>query len=149
MGEDTYLSSGKVLSKTKKTCPRKKYSSLFFSDIDECSSRSLHHCGIGAKCINTQPGYKCECPAGYQGNGKTGCEPAEVKTGCGSDFDCTNNAECSSKGSCQCRPGFEAKGALCLDIDECTRYTTLYFSFFTAFRSCLFFPLDKSVSFAF
>ena len=135
-----YLSSGKVLSKTKKTCLRKIKSSLFFSDIDECSSRSLHHCGIGAKCINTQPGYKCECPAGYQGNGKTGCEPAEVKTGCGSDFDCTNNAECSSKGSCQCRPGFEAKGALCLDIDECTRYSTsLYFSFFTVSEAACFF----------
>ena len=90
------------------------------TDIDECASRSLHQCGIGAKCVNRVPGYACECPAGYEGDGRYGCEQGEVKTGCNSDFDCTNNAECN-QGSCTCRSGFEATGAICVDINECER----------------------------
>ncbi|CAB4059875.1 unnamed protein product [Lepeophtheirus salmonis] len=88
-------------------------------DIDECSSRALHQCGIGALCVNKSPGYDCECPTGYSGNGKlSGCRPAEVRTICESDYDCTNNARCVS-GTCVCRKGFEPQGALCIDVDEC------------------------------
>ena len=94
---------------------------LLFTDIDECASRSLHQCGTGAKCVNRIPGYACECPAGYEGDGRFGCEQGEVKTTCASDFDCTNNAECSTDLSCRCREGFEPKGALCVDINECQR----------------------------
>ena len=95
---------------------------LFFSpDIDECASRTLHQCGIGAKCVNRVPGYVCECPAGYKGDGRTGCLAAEVRTGCETDFDCTNNAQCGEDGSCRCRSGFETNGALCIDVNECER----------------------------
>ncbi len=42
----------------------------------------------------------------------------KVRTVCASDFDCTNNAHCQG-GSCQCRKGFQARGAICQDVDEC------------------------------
>ena len=92
-----------------------------FSDIDECSSRSLNGCGPGATCVNRVPGYTCECPPGFRGDGRVGCEPAEVRTGCQSDFDCTNNAQCGTDSKCRCRQGFEPKGALCIDINECQK----------------------------
>ena len=71
--------------------------------------------------MNRVPGYTCECPPGFQGDGRVGCEPAEVRTGCQSDFDCTNNAQCGADRTCRCRKGFEPNGALCIDINECTR----------------------------
>lgn len=94
---------------------------IFFADIDECSSRSLNGCGLGATCVNRVPGYTCECPPGFQGDGRIGCEPAEVRTGCQSDFDCTNNAQCGADRTCRCRQGFEPNGALCIDVNECQR----------------------------
>lgn len=42
----------------------------------------------------------------------------DVKTLCTSNFECVNNAECTD-GACYCRPGFEARGSLCVDVDEC------------------------------
>ena len=40
-------------------------------DINECS-RDLHSCETEKKqCVNTVGSYKCECKAGYQGDGKT------------------------------------------------------------------------------
>lgn len=37
---------------------------------------------------------------------------------CKSNFDCTTNAECI-EGQCFCKNGFNAKGSVCVDIDEC------------------------------
>ena len=88
-------------------------------DVDECQSKSLHKCGVGAVCINLSPGYRCDCPTGYSGDGRFSCEPIDVKTVCSSDFDCTNNAVCSSTGTCLCRTGFIAEGSQCIDINEC------------------------------
>ena len=66
------------------------------------------------------PGYRCDCPAGYQGDGRFACDPVAVRTLCQSDFDCTNNAACvREEGVCACRKGFTANGALCVDVDEC------------------------------
>ena len=89
------------------------------TDIDECKSRALHQCGIGAICVNQAPGYHCACPEGYKGDGRFSCEPVEVRTICNSDFDCTNNAKCGSDGACACRTGFAAQGSQCVDINEC------------------------------
>lgn len=97
------------------------YHDIFVTDVDECSSRSLNGCGLGATCVNRVPGYTCECPPGFKGDGRVGCEPAEVRTGCQSDFDCTNNAQCGADRTCRCRQGFEPNGALCVDINECQR----------------------------
>lgn len=38
---------------------------------------------------------------------------------CKSNFDCTNNAECIDN-QCFCKEGFNAKGAVCIDVDECS-----------------------------
>jgi hypothetical protein len=81
----------------------------------------LHSCGIGAVCVNQSPGYRCDCPAGYSGDGRFNCEPVAVRTVCSSDFDCTNNAQCVNGDTCICREGFEPEGALCVDVDECFR----------------------------
>lgn len=37
---------------------------------------------------------------------------------CKSNFDCTTNAECTD-GQCFCKKGFDAKGPVCADVDEC------------------------------
>lgn len=42
----------------------------------------------------------------------------DVTVLCKSNFDCTNNAECT-EGQCFCKNGFVAKGSVCEDIDEC------------------------------
>ena len=107
------------------------------SDTDECAAQT-NPCGgnwnnlilfellahideylaANAVCRNTNPGYKCECPPGFTGNGNIACEATEVRTLCKTNFDCTNNAECQA-GQCVCRQGFTAAGTLCLDVDEC------------------------------
>ena len=47
-------------------------SCLFFSDLDECSTQK-HDCDKHANCINTQPGFKCQCKPGFKeyDNGRT------------------------------------------------------------------------------
>ena len=37
----------------------------FYVDIDECSTNE-HDCDKNAKCINTEPGYKCQCDSGFK-----------------------------------------------------------------------------------
>ena len=43
-----------------------------FSDVDECSTQK-HDCDKKAKCINTEPGFKCQCKPGFKeyDNGRT------------------------------------------------------------------------------
>ena len=90
------------------------------SDTDECSAAQGNPCGgnintwtspqsdthnylpANAVCRNTNPGYKCDCPPGFTGNGNVACEATEVRTLCKSNFDCTNNAKCQ-QGQCVCR----------------------------------------------
>lgn len=43
-----------------------------------------------------------------------------MNTLCKSNFDCTNNAECIEN-QCFCKEGFDAKGSVCFDIDECSQ----------------------------
>ena len=92
---------------------------LVLSDIDECSVLS-NPCGKNAICENAVPGYNCLCPVGYeaQPTPEIACEQVDVATLCKSNFDCINNAECID-GQCFCRDGFVAKGAACVDVDEC------------------------------
>jgi len=42
--------------------------SLFFSDVDECTSAS-RKCHANANCVNTHGSYNCTCNPGYTGDG--------------------------------------------------------------------------------
>ena len=44
---------------------------LLFKDINECNE--LHPCDKFAECVNTEPGYQCECMDGYHSNGHDSC----------------------------------------------------------------------------
>ena len=46
---------------------------FFFSDIDECKVRGKNACEEGT-CENVIGDYKCRCPLGKYGDGKTGCK---------------------------------------------------------------------------
>ncbi|KAI5697377.1 hypothetical protein M8J75_009317 [Diaphorina citri] len=89
------------------------------SDIDECKALDKP-CGLRAICENTVPGFNCLCPKGYSGkpDAKVACEQVDVTSECSSNFECVNNAECID-GLCYCRPGFDARGSVCVDVDEC------------------------------
>ncbi|XP_038215243.1 fibrillin-1-like [Zerene cesonia] len=88
-------------------------------DVDECKILE-RPCGLHAICENTSPGYNCICPQGYRAktDAQVACEQIDVNTLCKSNFDCTNNAECIED-QCYCKNGFEPKGSICTDIDEC------------------------------
>jgi hypothetical protein len=57
----------------------KRYTSLFFSDINECVALDKP-CGTYAFCENSSPGYNCVCPQGYTGkpNPNVACEQGFV-----------------------------------------------------------------------
>ncbi|KAG8232834.1 hypothetical protein J437_LFUL013160, partial [Ladona fulva] len=88
-------------------------------DINECVALDKP-CGKYAICENAAPGYNCVCPQGYTAkpDPSVACEQIDVNILCNGNFDCVNNAECLD-GQCFCRKGFLAKGAECVDIDEC------------------------------
>ncbi|WP_158542602.1 Ig-like domain-containing protein [Lujinxingia litoralis] len=90
-------------------------------DVDECAE-TTGICG-DASCVNTDGGYSCVCPAGYEFNGTT-CvdvdECTETPGVCGA-------GTCSNTGgdySCACDAGYEFDGTTCVDVDECADTTT-------------------------
>ncbi|KAL3845407.1 hypothetical protein ACJIZ3_002810 [Penstemon smallii] len=45
-------------------------------DVDECQDSSTHNCDKTSACVNTDGGYYCSCPKGYEGDGQrdgSGC----------------------------------------------------------------------------
>ncbi|KAK2714568.1 hypothetical protein QYM36_008952 [Artemia franciscana] len=89
------------------------------TDFNECENLPKP-CGSNAICENHSPGYNCICPVGFEGlpNPNVACEQVDVGTLCKSNFDCISNAVCV-EGQCFCSDGFEARGATCVDVDEC------------------------------
>lgn len=80
-----------------------------FTDVDECSNNP---CPEGAKCINTDGGFTCECPTGYTNAGSANGECLDINE-CGRGNACGINAKCINlPGShkCLCPPGFSGKG---------------------------------------
>jgi len=92
------------------------------SDPDLCAS-GQYTCGKNSICVNTVPGYTCNCLPGFQGDGAIGCEDIDE---CVSDLThkCGENAICvNTDGSfiCKCPEGFGGDSNIaCIDIDECS-----------------------------
>ena len=53
---------------------------LLFKDINECNE--LHPCDKFAECVNTEPGYRCDCMDGYHSNGHDSCSGKTVAISC-------------------------------------------------------------------
>ena len=49
-----------------------------FTDINECSSDSLHNCDSNAVCHDLEGSFSCSCVNGYSGNGIIGNCSGEV-----------------------------------------------------------------------
>ena len=42
---------------------------IYYRDIDECLESKGTKCDVNAWCTNTEGSYKCNCNAGFTGNG--------------------------------------------------------------------------------
>ncbi|OCT55812.1 hypothetical protein XELAEV_18003609mg, partial [Xenopus laevis] len=92
-----------------------------FPDVDECFL-GTHHCEAGQQCINTAGSYQCllRCGPGFRPNAEgTACEDVD---------ECAQSSPCQQRclntiGSyrCACDPGYQLRGTLCVDINECLR----------------------------
>ena len=93
-------------------------------DVDECKTNADGCDPDPDSCMNTQGGFRCECPAGYSGTGKgaKGCEDVnECMAGtdtCDELVTCMNTPGSYTCGNCP--PGFMGGGSTgCMDVDEC------------------------------
>ncbi|CAL1534458.1 unnamed protein product, partial [Lymnaea stagnalis] len=94
------------------------------TDINECETKT-DNCTAGQVCVNTEGGFRCQCPPGYILN-RT-CidvnECADISThNCTEGLeDCLNNI---GSYSCSCKRGY-ARGVdgTCRDINECVTGT--------------------------
>ncbi|CAJ0942703.1 unnamed protein product, partial [Mesorhabditis belari] len=95
-------------------------------DINECNESAGGCCSGNATCHNSPGTYECRCNEGYVGDGYT-CIPSQ-KRACTEEesrsFACGLNNLCMiddyGKKDCnECKPGFEMKESICVDVDEC------------------------------
>lgn len=74
-------------------------------DVDECAYPNV--CGPGAICTNLEGSYRCDCPPGYDGDGRAeqGCVDLDecARTPCGRNADCLNT---DGSFRCLCPDGF-------------------------------------------
>ena len=84
-------------------------------DIDECATGSFD-CPKTSKCLNTEGGYECGCPPGYDGERVGECSFVGF---CGDDKNkCGPLSECISSTyertyKCICKPGYAGNGKVC------------------------------------
>ena len=97
-------------------------------DINECTT-GVANCSNNSRCVNTSPGYRCDCLSGYEKTNNVcigkihyynsallyiivvSCLAVCAK-------DCQNGGQCIAPDTCACVPGFTGK--YCEnDIDEC------------------------------
>ncbi|KAL5013300.1 hypothetical protein ScPMuIL_007570 [Solemya velum] len=88
-------------------------------DLDECMFGTAN-CPPNSKCINEEPGYKCECKAGFAASGSL-C--ADIDECIKNTHKCHNShGVCSNTAggySCSCEEGYTGDGINCQDVDEC------------------------------
>ena len=87
------------------------------ADIDECELGNA--CGTGSICTNTDGGYKCSCPTGFNGDPKVACVDVDE---CLEEGRCSNGVCVNDVGSfrCDCFVGFEGDDdGSCRDKNEC------------------------------
>ena len=98
-------------------------------DVDVDADASVNECLQGtdrchqyATCIDTEPGYRCECNTCFTGDGFTCTDINEcLNDPCGEHARCTNE---TGSFSCACLPGYEGDAMQdCSDINECTAGT--------------------------
>uniref|UniRef100_A0A1I7YCC9 Kunitz/Bovine pancreatic trypsin inhibitor domain protein n=1 Tax=Steinernema glaseri TaxID=37863 RepID=A0A1I7YCC9_9BILA len=85
-------------------------------DVDECRMGSSN-CHKNAWCTNTLGSYRCECMAGYVGDGKD-CTYVGLGRSSYDCSECSPHASCT-EGVCQCQKGFRGDGFECTDVNEC------------------------------
>jgi len=102
--------------------------------INECAEGTAV-CGADASCVDLTPDlltvvdtYRCDCNAGYTGDGQVCTNINECLTGtvCGPNTNCQDLVPAASAGSrfaCSCQTGFSGDAfdtiAGCTDVDEC------------------------------
>ena len=96
------------------------------SDKNECEAGDSK-CSIHAKCINTVGSHKCECRAGFTGNGNVCYDIDECEKG---QHNCTKpNTKCiNTPGGfkCGCVAGYQGNYAGgCFDKNECADGTAV------------------------
>ena len=50
-------------------CIHISFCNVHYTDIDECLESKGTKCDVNAWCINTEGSHKCNCNAGFTGNG--------------------------------------------------------------------------------
>jgi hypothetical protein len=111
------------------------YNYLQCADIDECELGNA--CGAGSICTNTDGGYKCSCPPGFNGDPKVACvdvdECAPTPPGVKATPACGRSAICDNLPGtfrCQCPPGFKGDPKIaCQGFFEIFVFKSSFFSF--------------------
>jgi subtilisin-like proprotein convertase family protein len=97
---------------------------LSCADVDECAN-STDGCDALATCANTDCGFTCTCPTGYDDTNADGTLCTDINECATSADNCDALATCANTDggfTCTCPTGYDdtnADGTLCTDIDEC------------------------------
>lgn len=99
-------------------------------DVDECTAMT-DNCDAVATCTNTDGGFTCECPMGYNDDNADGtvCTDQDECMGEGSGNNCDVVATCTNNDggfTCACPMGYtddNGDGTQCTNIDECADAT--------------------------